>query len=665
MSSLTDQKIEKFTTILKSLGYSKNVNYNAIKAVIETPELKSFFDWFNTHANDEENIWLITNEQLELFQHKVSKGQVIWDLNKLVETNNLINNSFDAVQSEHQQDDYENITTDTDLESENKLIEKEIQLLSEQLTNKRSRKDFLSQKLISLKSEQTNIDLMTVKLNKKMTSCNLVTISQSIETCLNKFQDLIGTDEKYQTQINNDLNKIESNLNEYLTNEKCLFDQLLNKMFLKFEYDHIEKSIKLTESNEIKNILNLTKSTESKVAGDILNNINYDKIEKILKQCVKYYPKLVQDWFMAKVKLEIDKCENREMHKILENKSEFFEYSQSQLEQDTQLRSNLEQKTKQILEKHHTLIKQIESTNKRAVSLLDKYSNLKSTKIIENDMKKKQIELNLFLNKQDKLCAFLENQLARLELVNGHLVEKLNEMNSFKHLLLELIKQKSNFRSTTNNKTNNNNINLSNMSFTNLLSSTSISTPTKMTNPRLNNVSMISESTSMTFIHLINQLLISILTSFKTDKLSQKYIKLNKPVSVCFSENLNAFFDVYESICLNIEKTQSNNHSITVDLMQLIDASIRYLYFSMGDDLNKKKNKLTTVECLEKPFRSLEIKLNSLEENVALNVFSKIKKNKEKFKSNKLEELRRNFFVLFFNNPHLVESVIENLNLIL
>ncbi len=627
MSSLTDQKIEKFTTILKSLGYSKNVNYNAIKAVIETPELKSFFDWFNTHANDEENIWLITNEQLELFQHKVSKGQVIWDLNKLVETNNLINNSFDAVQSEHQQDDYENITTDTDLESENKLIEKEIQLLSEQLTNKRSRKDFLSQKLISLKSEQTNIDLMTVKLDKKMTSCNLVTISQSIEACLNKFQDLIGTDEKYQTQINNDLNKIESNLNEYLTNEKCLFDQLLNKMFLKFEYDHIEKSIKLTESNEIKNILNLTKSTESKVAGDILNNINYDKIEKILKQCVKYYPKLVQDWFMAKVKLEIDKCENREMHKILENKSEFFEYSQSQLEQDTQLRSNLEQKTKQILDKHHTLIKQIESTNKRAVSLLDKYSNLKSTKIIENDMKKKQIELNLFLNKQDKLCAFLENQLARLELVNGHLVEKLNEMNSFKHLLLELIKQKSNFRSTTNNKTNNNNINLSNMSFTNLLSSTSISTPTKMTNPRLNNVSMISESTSMTFIHLINQLLISILTSFKTDKLSQKYIKLNKPVSVCFSENLNAFFDVYESICLNIEKTQSNNHSITVDLMQLIDASIRYLYFSMGDDLNKKKNKLTTVECLEKPFRSLEIKLNSLEENVALNVFSKIKKN--------------------------------------
>ncbi len=627
MSSLTDQKIEKFTTILKSLGYSKNVNYNAIKAVIETPELKSFFDWFNTHANDEENLWLITNEQLELFQHKVSKGQVIWDLNKLVETNNLINNSFDAVQSEHQQDDYENITTDTDLESENKLIEKEIQLLSEQLTNKRSRKDFLSQKLISLKSEQTNIDLMTVKLDKKMTSCNLVTISQSIETCLNKFQDLIGTDEKYQTQINNDLNKIESNLNEYLTNEKCLFDQLLNKMFLKFEYDHIEKSIKLTESNEIKNILNLTKSTESKVAGDILNNINYDKIEKILKQCVKYYPKLVQDWFMAKVKLEIDKCENREMHKILENKSEFFEYSQSQLEQDTQLRSNLEQKTKQILDKHHTLIKQIESTNKRAVSLLDKYSNLKSTKIIENDMKKKQIELNLFLNKQDKLCAFLENQLARLELVNGHLVEKLNEMNSFKHLLLELIKQKSNFRSTTNNKSNNNNINLSNMSFTNLLSSTSISTPTKMTNPRLNNVSMISESTSMTFIHLINQLLISILTSFKTDKLSQKYIKLNKPVSVCFSENLNAFFDVYESICLNIEKTQSNNHSITVDLMQLIDASIRYLYFSMGDDLNKKKNKLTTVECLEKPFRSLEIKLNSLEENVALNVFSKIKKN--------------------------------------
>ena len=657
MSSLTDQKIEKFTNILKSFGYSKNVNYNAIKAVIETPELKSFFDWFNTHANDEENICLITNEQLELFQHKLSKGQVIWDLNKLIETNNLINNSFDAFQSE--QDDYEKITTDTDLEHENESIEKEIQLLSEQLTKKRNRKDFFTQKLISLKSEQTNVDLMTVKLDKKMTSCNLVTISQSIETCLNKFQDLIGTDEKYQTQINNDLNKIESNLNEYLTNEKCLFDQLVNKMFLKFEYDHIEKSIKLTESNEIKNILNLTKSTESKASA--LNNINYDKIEKILKQCVKYYPKLVQDWFMAKVKLEIDKCENREMHKILENKSEFFEYSQSQLEQDTQLRSNLEQKTKQILEKHHTLIKQIESANKRAVSLLDKYSNLKSTKIIENDMKKKQIELNLFLNKQDKLCALLENQLARLELVNEHLVKKLNEMNSFKHLLLELIKQKTNFVSTNNNKINSNN--LSNMSFTNLLSSTSISTPTKMSNnTKLNNVSMISESTYLTFIHLINQLLISILTSFKTDKLSQKYIKLNKSVSVCFSENLNAFFNVYESICLNIEKTQSNNHSITMDLMQLIDASIKYLYFL--NDLSKK-NKLTTIECIEKPFRSLEIQLNSLEENVALNVFSKIKKNKEKFKSNKLEQLRRNFFVLFFNNPHLVDSVIENLNLIL
>jgi hypothetical protein len=163
---------------------------------------------------------------------------------------------------------------------ENFLLEQEIQLLEEQISKKRSHKEVFLKKLNSLKKEQTNSDSMHAKLDKKMSSFNLVTISQNIENDLNKFQDLIGSDEKYQSQINTSLNEIERQSNEYLTREVKLFDQLLSQMFLKFEYDHIEKSIKLAESNEIKKILNFNRqslsTTETTTAS---NNIDDIKIE--------------------------------------------------------------------------------------------------------------------------------------------------------------------------------------------------------------------------------------------------------------------------------------------------------------------------------------------------------------------------------------------------
>jgi hypothetical protein len=66
-SSSTDTKIAKFTNILKSFNYTDNINYYSLKTAIKTPELRPFFDWFNTNA---ENQNIITNKQLELFKQK-------------------------------------------------------------------------------------------------------------------------------------------------------------------------------------------------------------------------------------------------------------------------------------------------------------------------------------------------------------------------------------------------------------------------------------------------------------------------------------------------------------------------------------------------------------------------------------------------------------------
>lgn len=697
MASLTlDQKIDKFTEIMHTTGFDK-LNQFALRSAIEVPELKEFFDWFCSHVNE---TWLIPADRMAQFKEKLSRGHVIFDLNKLIETDKILNETTADSQKE--------------LETENERIEKECQLLADKLKSEQLHKQMLNNKFVQLKSEQSQADHIGLQLDKrfKLKETELNSINQSIETCLQTLQDKLGSQAAFHSGISAHLDRIEANYTVHVANEKSLLKSFVQKMFLRFDYDHLEKSIKLNEAkSERENFLKKTYAEHSFLAFNEkhLNNEiekEYENVDELLKLIVKYYPDVIQQWFTAKLNYQIQKCNNFEMNKIIEDKSSFFVYTQEQLDADSSLRHNLEANTRLNNQRQCLLLNEIEAIKCKVPNVLEKFSQLKVIQIIEKDMKTKQIELNLFLTKQDKLISSLLEQNKRLNTVHRKQTDLLARIDSLHKELTSLMRHKPAITSAfTSTSTGNLNFKPGNdasicqakdvsfsCSMANLLSCSvnfnNPLTPSKFgqnqnstliagfTNKKqpithsvsYSNLSSISTSTESAFTHLINQFMITVLTGLKSDKLAQKYIKLAKPISVNFSDNLENLLSIHEAISINGAKLRESNMKTLFELFKLIDESMEYMYEkneSNGhqvSDINLSRIKIESTRFMEEPLEQLERQRNALEQRFAQHIYPRVKRHADRFKSNRLEQLKRNMFVIFYTKPHLIESIIESMN---
>ncbi len=139
MNLTLDEKVQAFSNIMKSVAYPENINAFTIRSLIEIPDLKEFFNWFLTNVNEK---WLLTSEQKFWFKEKEAKGQVVYDLDKLVNTNKMIQGD----QHVHKED----------IDAENELLQAEIQMLTAQLEFKQKQRSMLNEELASLKKVQVN-----------------------------------------------------------------------------------------------------------------------------------------------------------------------------------------------------------------------------------------------------------------------------------------------------------------------------------------------------------------------------------------------------------------------------------------------------------------------------------------------------------------------------
>lgn len=674
-----EQNIEKFSEILKLIGYTSTLNFYSLKSAFESPELKNFFEWFITSVNVN---WHIKPEKLEMFRLKQAKGHVIWDLNKLIEMNKLYESSLSELNSE-------NNMSETDLEDENEQMEKEIRFLSEQLGRQKSYKKALDKKLDHLKLEQAHTDLVLDKLDKQLLKEEetLKEVCHSVDSSFASFQENLGNEEQFQCKFTEKIASLDANFINYIAKEKELLTSLKEKIALKYEYDYIEHEFKLAEDVHLKKeLLNEYKQYEFLFTNEPKSSCNqstrneFNKLESYLKLINKHYLSIINDWFTAKLTYEIERANLDEMKRMYDERDKFLEYSQSELGTDPLKLKSLEIKINALKEKQIECIRQIEQLNPKIVAKLEMFTKLKIQQIIENDMKKKQIELNLYLNKQEKILTCLNNQSKRIKSINHLHKEKLDEIDLLRGYFSDLNKF-----AKTNSTTNSNhsvllqpNVSFS-VSMANLLSSTSIplspgrfkqNQNSTMIAKKINhslsyngNLSAIgSEIRESPFMHLINQLLITMLTSLKSDKYCQKYIKLTKPISVNFDDNLENFIHVYDSLENSFSRTSNSNRKHLFKLIKLVENAMELMYSKQNGELNLSQIKIRTTRHLDDEYDQFERRFKLNESRFAAEILSKIKKHNEILKSNELEKLKRNFFVIFYTQPHMVQNLIEQIN---
>lgn len=129
-----DDKVHTFTSIMKSIGYQDNINIFTIRSLIDIPDIRDFFSWFLTNVNEN---WLLTSEQKYWFKEKESKGQVVYDVDKLASTNRMIS-----------EDKFMSLA---EIERENAMLEEELSMFTGQLEFKQKQRTMLNDELTSLK----------------------------------------------------------------------------------------------------------------------------------------------------------------------------------------------------------------------------------------------------------------------------------------------------------------------------------------------------------------------------------------------------------------------------------------------------------------------------------------------------------------------------------
>ena len=133
----SEEKAKAFVTIMKNSGFQDNINVYTIKSLVEIPELKEFFEWFVLNVNEN---WVLTSEQKFWFKEKASKGQVIYDLERLEATNKMIAE--------------DEMVNEFEIEMENESLEQELKMLNNEYKNKVFQRSILNDELANVKKLQ-------------------------------------------------------------------------------------------------------------------------------------------------------------------------------------------------------------------------------------------------------------------------------------------------------------------------------------------------------------------------------------------------------------------------------------------------------------------------------------------------------------------------------
>jgi len=723
MSTNVEKKSETFLNILKSTGFKdcNQLNARSFEYVFGIPEVSQFFDWFVENVN--ENCSL-RHDEINEFQQTLAKGHAIMDLERLENIHKLINlnkQKDDFVLDSQDPRAYvhdDNLDTIADLERENHLNELEIEMLMKKLDTQKFMQRKLNENFKILKQKEDSEQNKIVKLREKLaiTKSNMKNMNQTLSKSLIEFQTIFNDEDKINSFFFGDL-KDEMSFNNYTSAEKAILNFV--KVLKDFEFDY-SNMMEMDMFNCLSFDLNELNLPQMEF-GQNEKDKEYERIKKILKLMVVRYPNIMGDWFANKLNYELEKSELYELIKIAERPREFFQCTQEQLKSNPNSRLALEELTKRNQANIEQLNKDCKQLSFQIRSLIKVLPSLKMVDLLNLDINKKQIELNLYINKQEKLMRILNWQKGRIQFLEYLQDQKLDEIDNLKTLFDELITENNMFQSNNNQNSMiisaspniKKNMNLFSTS-ANIFSSTMIAPTTSsqssffLSSPnRLNHYKktvmssfslasnkfssnpytdyqftsnkahgpssdkLIMNEFDSPFMHILNQLLISSLTEFESDDFDQRLFKFKHPISIDFSENLENFVYIFNNVhemCLKSGSSQIADY--LKEFYRLIKGGINYLYerdnqnsrSNMPCTFNLSKIQLTTTKSMDDSLKKLNDVQSEIHDAFAMRIFQKFNNYKTQLASNKLVQIKRNLFIHFYTNSQQLEHLIEQLN---
>jgi hypothetical protein len=154
------------------------------------------------------------------------------------------------------------------------------------------------------------------------------------------------------------------------------------------------------------------------------------------------------------------------------------------------------------------------------------------------------------------------------------------------------------------------------------------------------------------FYRIINQLLIIYLTKLN-------YRDNCFKISIQLNENLGFFIDFYKKMSIDVKKSKN---LVQNDLSKLYCSinSVVYYFYKSNFDLSKICLNLKLLNSTE--IKQLNENIGEIEKIFYSNIYQDYNSKKAELMNNKLEQIKRVFFVDFYLNPQNVANIIERFN---
>jgi hypothetical protein len=714
---MAETKGEKFYNILKALGCSeteRSTPHN-FQYLFDLKETKDFFEWF---INNVDESCTLTQDELHRFNEKLAKGQVVFDTEKLEKLNGLINSNQSGtdpkalvnklcVENLEEDEDLIQDFDDVDyndaesLRRSNERMEKELEMLNKQIEMKKFCRNSSNQNLLSQNERKVSDDALKIELDEQIEAKkkNSKILNQELNKTLIEFQSKLSDEEKlikHNKFFSLQDPDVQSSVDNYIANEQQLLNEINELMSLEIDLNAIKNlDCASTSINQLEN--------------------REDTAQKEIQIMLNTYPKLLEVLFDAKIKTEYDISYINELVKIIENKSDFFQAQfvpgQRMPALSEKERQNWEAKIRKLELLTGSLSAKCQELTKPAYEKMNKYAKLKIANLLQFDVLKKECETSLMLNTQAKLGRALTEQKIRVEFVKHLKNLQMNEMDDLRQVLENVIAETSSFsqlipnmslfNTTAAQNTNKTMLNPFTTSTANLFSSTMISQPgyyganSFSSSPsRLNNKGKLAYKLNggpffgdaqfldgAQNIEIINQFLIAVLAKLQQDQLNTELTKAKNPISTNFNDNLESFMGIVNTIDSAYKKCSQNEwRKKVLYTNKLINYGIEYLYDkesssnqssaalkqqSMSNSTlkyNFNRTNIRLVKGLEEPLRNLNEKKNQLQNQFVGNIHQHYDAYKRQLASNKLIELKKNFFIHFYTNPQVVNMIIEQIN---
>ena len=163
-------------------------------------------------------------------------------------------------------------------------------------------------------------------------------------------------------------------------------------------------------------------------------------------------------------------------------------------------------------------------------------------------------------------------------------------------------------------------------------------------------------------VHLLNQFLIDALKRLQFD--FDHLIKLKKPVSIDFNENQANFAHLVATVNGLWEQRNTRWLAKSKHVDQLLQWSMEYLY----EEREEKKRSGNIVSfrmpvCLEEPLRKCKEKNKEIKSLFLERIYKPYTNYLEQLERNKLIQLKRSFFIHFYNyDAEKINHIMEQLN---